>query len=382
MPNSGRIHGPGDTWGLQSQSGLLSDLNWGSTSTFAEGNNPDLGSDGGSLHFDSFNAPDYQQVAQTPQAGRFDSSHVSITNAQLPDDFAFEEVQQGQSSAQIGQREVSVGNPSVLKQPLRRFNSTSRSNEYEGFHDPAVNSRHQQQQHGPAQRPSPLTSPPQYVTSCSTQPTFIQSAAQTPGPNARKLNSSPITSRANNWPKPPLKSPPASAPPQKRREISKSTAVARQMYSSPSTFQPNEEEEIRRMHFGQLPSRADSVASNISGKSRGAHDYTKVDNGGDESRIQHTGAEIDVGHGFIPGVVRSPEEGDPGLDAPEGSLSTGKGFTIQVGSETFKLSGASIMSDGESGASRPSAFDFLLLTLCSTLILLQFFFGAFETTWD
>lgn len=71
-------------------------------------------------------------------------------------------------------------------------------------------------------------------------------------------------------------------------------------------------------------------SSDLSSQSRGSFDFNKMDRLGDTLRT--------------PGIVR------PGVgDAAHGSLPDEKGFSIQIGSELFKLSGASIMSDGRLG---------------------------------
>lgn len=89
--------------------------------------------------------------------------------------------------------------------------------------------------------------------------------------------------------------------------------------------------------------RGDSTVSSVSGQSRVENHLSRSD-GQDDEYISTLSRTEKKGTGQVPGVLRSR----PGFELDDGqhSLPHAKGFSIQIGSELFKLSGASIMSDG------------------------------------
>ena len=88
--------------------------------------------------------------------------------------------------------------------------------------------------------------------------------------------------------------------------------------------------------------RGTSRVSSTSSLSRGAAEArdarVEIDLRVAESRLIEN-----MGAGKAPGVLRSPDA--PNSASDDFSLPLGKGFPIQIGSELFRLSGASIMSD-------------------------------------
>ena len=95
------------------------------------------------------------------------------------------------------------------------------------------------------------------------------------------------------------------------------------------------DDEARRGQY----TRGGSLVSSTSGLSRVEIDFRKPETrDNDNTRTQEN-----RGAGRTPGVLRNGQ----GDDASQFALPPGKGFPIQIGSELFRLSGASIMSDGQ-----------------------------------
>ncbi len=112
--------------------------------------------------------------------------------------------------------------------------------------------------------------------------------------------------------------------------------------SSRSHTDPQNEEDQRRRQFG-LTSRGPSRVSSISGHSRKETFSPEVL--GDKLSSTASMKPENRAAEKIPGVLRIPKG-----EAPQNgqhTLPSAKGFSIQIGSESFKLSGASIMSDGQ-----------------------------------
>ena len=88
--------------------------------------------------------------------------------------------------------------------------------------------------------------------------------------------------------------------------------------------------------------------SSISGHSRGSRGENEIfssDVPDDELTSSASRRSENQGAGRTPGVLRTRQGDD--LYNGQNTLPHTKGFSIQIGSETFKLSGASIMSDGQ-----------------------------------
>ena len=121
----------------------------------------------------------------------------------------------------------------------------------------------------------------------------------------------------------------------------KGTPLARMV--SVNTPERQREEDSRSQ--ADLNTRGGSVISSASAQSRAEHVYSRSDHLDDAfaSGMPRKTENREVGK--TPGVVRSRQGEEP----PDGqhALPNAKGFSIQIGSEVFKLSGASIMSDGQ-----------------------------------
>lgn len=136
------------------------------------------------------------------------------------------------------------------------------------------------------------------------------------------------------------------SPTRKRKSDPRSPLSRQPLPKAP--FQPNEEEEARRIHMAPL-SRGGSVGttatSQIEGSSEQEMANTEVNlRAAESSMLENLGA------GRTPGVMRASQAGDGSSE--QFSLPPGKGFPIQIGSELFRLSGASIMSDCKSLSSQ------------------------------
>lgn len=127
----------------------------------------------------------------------------------------------------------------------------------------------------------------------------------------------------------------------KRRNAARSP-LARQMLEGPTPFQPNEEEEARRIHMAAF-TRGGSQVSGSSTRSQGTNEPESSSKAEENLRAAESSLLESMGAGKVPGVLRAPhpEAGS----SEEFALPPGKGFPIQIGSELFRLSGASIMSD-------------------------------------
>ena len=178
----------------------------------------------------------------------------------------------------------------------------------------------------PASRIAGSSSPPASLASATrlTAPTTTPQISQTP-PRSQPRSSEPKTTS-----------------PTKRRNREgtlKSPAAKQTPVRTP--IQPNEEEQARRIHMAAY-TRGTSLASGTSTPSRERA-------GVKPARIDHgfgpTGSNMaqNIHAAKAPGVMRTPNPAEGASD--EFTLPLGKGFPIQIGSELFRLSGASIMSD-------------------------------------
>lgn len=118
----------------------------------------------------------------------------------------------------------------------------------------------------------------------------------------------------------------------------KTTPLNRMLTKNPTEVQVDEEQ--RRGQFS-LNSRGPSRVSSISGHSRGENETFSSDILDDELASSASRRFENRGTGKTPGVLRTRQADDAN------TLPHAKGFSIQIGSENFKLSGASIMSDGQ-----------------------------------
>ena len=89
--------------------------------------------------------------------------------------------------------------------------------------------------------------------------------------------------------------------------------------------------------------RGGSTVSSTSGQSRGENHLSRSD-GQDDDYTSTLSRTEKKGAAQTPGVLRTRLGFE--MDDGQHSLPHAKGFSIQIGSELFKLSGASIMSDG------------------------------------
>ncbi len=119
------------------------------------------------------------------------------------------------------------------------------------------------------------------------------------------------------------------------------------------------DEDSRSGQAGQY-TRGGSLVSSTSGFSRGDIGLPKFEVADEETSRQSLTQE-NRGAGRTPGVLRTEQ----GNDATNGqfALPPGKGFPIQIGSELFRLSGASIMSDGQYYLQRTMEERFMLRVL-------------------
>lgn len=130
-----------------------------------------------------------------------------------------------------------------------------------------------------------------------------------------------------------------------RESVSKSPATKKKI--TRTSIQPNEEEQARRIHMAAY-TRGSSLVSSPSSQSRGAPEVLPARRE-DDLRVAESSLLENMGAGKAPGVLRTPNQAESVNQ--EFSLPLGKGFPIQIGSELFRLSGASIMSDCQSNAS-------------------------------
>ena len=124
-----------------------------------------------------------------------------------------------------------------------------------------------------------------------------------------------------------------------REGIPKSPAAKQTAPRAP--IQPNEEEQARRIHMAAY-TRGTSLLSETSSQSRGAAEASSAKRDNDLRAAESSLLET-IGAGRVPGVLRTPNMTDSASE--EFALPLGKGFPIQIGSELFRLSGASILSD-------------------------------------
>lgn len=171
-------------------------------------------------------------------------------------------------------------------------------------------------------------------------------------------NTSPITS-ANTRSRLSASVPPAQTSPninksQSRTTLPKTTSPTRKraregIPKSPAAkqttprapIQPNEEEQARRIHMAAY-TRGTSLVSETSSQSRGAAEAPSANRDYDLRAAESSLLES-MGAGRVPGVLRTPNMTESA--SGEFALPLGKGFPIQIGSELFRLSGASILSD-------------------------------------
>ena len=357
MPRPVLPHEAGHSWDLPDQVDGLEHLDWAVDTNLNDGysadHSPIFHTDGRQLYSDALSATDYQHVASFARAGDSTRDYGNVSHHSGIWDQEREQEENGTNQSTFQEDTVAKKRRRAPLTSLSPKRSRTAPHDFEilipspparGL--PELSNTSQQQLRGSEAETSSSVSPLQHAAARSFRHPHTRTAGSNINTNPRRLNSSSTAARNHEWPTYQIASPPDPPPPQKRREYHKHKASARQMFSSSNTFQPNDEEEVRRLHLGHMSNRAESVGSSPSLQSRGAHDYTKLDNGGDESRSGNLRAGADMGHGPIPGVVISAEHDDQHDDVTNGSLPSGRGFLIQVGTETFKLSGASIMSDG------------------------------------
>ena len=173
-------------------------------------------------------------------------------------------------------------------------------------------------------RTSPVLSPPLTRIHTVAQETTSTSQARQAGPQSASSGKTLSPSSAQ-------------VSPTRKRKGGQRSPSSRQAFPR-TPFQPNEEEEARRIHMASL-SRGGSLVSSVSSHSRGLNEHETMGVEGNLRAAESTMLET-IG---APGVLRAlqPENG-PSEQYP---LPPGKGFPIQIGSELFRLSGASIMSD-------------------------------------
>lgn len=125
--------------------------------------------------------------------------------------------------------------------------------------------------------------------------------------------------------------------------------VLNRIFSS-DVAEAREEDEIRPNNFASS-ARGDSTVSSMSGQSHSENPRSRSVGQDDELASTMSRPEK-IEAGMTPGVLRAR----PGFEADDGqhALPHTKGFSIQIGSELFKLSGASIMSDGQCHSRRSS----------------------------
>lgn len=113
---------------------------------------------------------------------------------------------------------------------------------------------------------------------------------------------------------------------------------------SRTAVEAQDDEDSRRNQL-DLHNRGGSVVSSASGHSRSDNTFHKSDTLDDEFNSNTSRRSENRGAGKTPGVLRTHQGDD--LQNGQHTLPRAKGFSIQIGSEVFKLSGASIMSDGQ-----------------------------------
>jgi len=173
-------------------------------------------------------------------------------------------------------------------------------------------------------RTSPVLSPPLTRIHTVAQETTSTSQAQQAGPQSASSGKTLSPSSAQ-------------VSPSRKRKGGQRSPSSRQAFPR-TPFQPNEEEEARRIHMASL-SRGGSLVSSVSSHSRGLNEHETLGVEGNLRAAESTMLET-IG---APGVLRALQPG--GEPSEQFPLPPGKGFPIQIGSELFRLSGASIMSD-------------------------------------
>ena len=175
--------------------------------------------------------------------------------------------------------------------------------------------------------------------------TSLQISSPIPSANTRSRLSASV---------PPVQSSPNTNKGQSRTTLPKTTSPTRKraregIPRSPAakqptpraSIQPNEEEQARRIHMAAY-TRGTSLVSETSSQSRGAAEATSAKRDNDLRAAESSLLE-NMGAGRVPGVLRTPNMTESAGE--EFALPLGKGFPIQIGSELFRLSGASILSD-------------------------------------
>lgn len=178
-------------------------------------------------------------------------------------------------------------------------------------------------------RTSPAPSPPLTRIHTVAQETTSTSQAQQSGPQS--ISSGKTLSPSS-----------AKVSPTRKRKGGLRSPSSRQAFPK-TPFQPNEEEEARRIHMASL-SHGGSLVSSMPTQPGGMNEQ-EILGAEDNLRAAESTMLETIG---APGVLRALQPGnEPSEQFP---LPAGKGFPIQIGSELFRLSGASIMSDCQSPA--------------------------------
>lgn len=176
--------------------------------------------------------------------------------------------------------------------------------------------------------------PASSIAGSSSPPASLASATGLTAPTtAAQISQAPPRSQPrSNEPK-------TTSPTKRRNRESTLRSPAAKQTPARTPIQPNEEEQARRIHMAAY-TRGTSLVSDTSTQSRegaGAKS-ARADLG-----FAPAGSVMAQNVGKAHGVMRTPNPSQGASD--EFTLPLGKGFPIQIGSELFRLSGASIMSD-------------------------------------
>lgn len=165
----------------------------------------------------------------------------------------------------------------------------------------------------------------------SLAPATLATAPTTPSQSSRPQNRSQRKSNEST----------TTSPTRRRNREGIQRSPAAKHTSARTPIQPNGEEQARRIHMAAF-TRGTSLVSDTSSQSREAAEAksARMDS---SLRAAESILAQNMDAGKAPGVMRTPNPAEGAND--EYSLPLGKGFPIQIGSELFRLSGASIMSD-------------------------------------
>ena len=175
--------------------------------------------------------------------------------------------------------------------------------------------------------------------------TSAKTASPIPSANTRSRLSASVppaqTSPISNKGQSRTTLPKTTSPTRKRAREGIPKSPAAKLTTPRAPIQPNEEEQARRIHMAAY-TRGTSLVSETSSQSRGAAETSSAKRDNDLRAAESSLLET-MGAGRVPGVLRTPNMAEGASE--EFALPLGKGFPIQIGSELFRLSGASILSD-------------------------------------